>query len=768
MIKVNPGWVADDLINLQRVYRVLGDYRQALNCVSEALDIGRKLNDKRILQAGYGALGLIYESQADYASAIKWFTESLNLSVEAGNKSDISIGLYNIGLAQLGQMRFDDALRTFQEALKIAEMAGVRGITLLINEGLGNVYRAKREFAMALSCLEEASRLAEQLGDKYRLAETYWLKGETYYSIGDYLRASKLADQSFELAEQIGRPRSILWSLTLRGKVSLAQGKFDVARLALQQAIDTVEGLLDNVAADEVGRAQFIEGTRIAPYHLMIELLLREHKDREALVRAERTKARMLLGVLRDGRQDLASMMTSDEKQIDRELSARLTSLNRQLYVERQRSGSKEQRLLELNSRLDRARLEYETFRNELFAAHREPRSQRPETWHLDLDQLARLVSDHQIAFVEFVVTEERTHVFVITKAKDEPDKATKAAVDRYTVPVTKNELRELVSTFAERLGNPHIGEHSVSRRLYGLLLGPAKSLLRGKSTIVIVPDNFLWDLPFQALIQPDGKYLIQDHSVSYVPSLSVLGEMIKKTKHLSAVSVDAPPGAKAPALFALGNPSLSVQTVDRVIPSRRNEILRPLPETEAEVRTVSNFYRDGGSKVYTGADAREDRAKAEMSRYQILHFATHGILDSNGPMYSHIVLSTDEKSSDDGLLEVWEIMRLDLNADLAVLSACETARGRTGVGEGVIGLSWAFFVAGCPTTVVSQWKVHSASTAQLMIQFHRNLVSTPHGQQSTWKKANSLRQAMLALMKNPKYKDPYYWAAFVVVGDGR
>jgi len=135
--------------------------------------------------------------------------------------------------------------------------------------------------------------------------------------------------------------------------------------------------------------------------------------------------------------------------------------------------------------------------------------------------------------------------------------------------------------------------------------------------------------------------------------------------------------------------------------------------------------------------------------------------------MYSHFVLSADDKSGDDGLLEAWEIMRLDLKADLAVLSACDTARGRTGVAEGVIGISWAFFVAGCPTTVVSQWKVDSAGTAELMIEFHKNMVSKSQGQQKVWKKAEALRKAMLTLMRIPKYKDPFYWGGFVVVGAG-
>jgi CHAT domain-containing protein len=152
------------------------------------------------------------------------------------------------------------------------------------------------------------------------------------------------------------------------------------------------------------------------------------------------------------------------------------------------------------------------------------------------------------------------------------------------------------------------------------------------------------------------------------------------------------------------------------------------------------------------------------MSRYRILHFATHGLLDNHNPMYSHIVLSqADTNKDEDGLLEAWEIMEFDLRADIAVLSACETARGGTSAGEGVIGMSWAFWVAGCPTTVASQWKVDSASTSELMIEFHRNVMS-----KSESGKAEALRRAALKLLHSDKYRHPFYWAGFILMGDGR
>jgi CHAT domain-containing protein len=115
-------------------------------------------------------------------------------------------------------------------------------------------------------------------------------------------------------------------------------------------------------------------------------------------------------------------------------------------------------------------------------------------------------------------------------------------------------------------------------------------------------------------------------------------------------------------------------------------------------------------------------------------------------------------------LLEAWELMQLDLHADLAVLSACETARGRVGAGEGMIGFSWAMFIAGVPSIVVSQWKVESAGTRDLMVNFHRGLLSPG----STRTKTEALRQAALKLLKNPETSHPFYWGGFVLVGDGR
>ncbi|MGH9764656.1 MAG: CHAT domain-containing protein, partial [Blastocatellia bacterium] len=141
------------------------------------------------------------------------------------------------------------------------------------------------------------------------------------------------------------------------------------------------------------------------------------------------------------------------------------------------------------------------------------------------------------------------------------------------------------------------------------------------------------------------------------------------------------------------------------------------------------------------------------------LYIAAHGIVNNASPMYSQIVLSKAPGSKDDGILEAWEVANMNVKADLVVLAACSTAGGKVAPGEGMIGLSWAFFIAGCPATIASQWDVEADSTTKLMIEFHRQMLAGRS-------KAEALRQAELKLLKGTEYSHPFYWAPFTIVGD--
>jgi CHAT domain-containing protein len=330
-----------------------------------------------------------------------------------------------------------------------------------------------------------------------------------------------------------------------------------------------------------------------------------------------------------------------------------------------------------------------------------------------------------------------------------------------YPLEIKRKELNDRAARFRETLSQGGPGFREPARALHDLLLKPAAAQLRGKTALLIVPDGALWELPFQALQPAAARYLLDDCAIAYAPSLTALREMSK------------PRGGKkdsagSPILLAFGNPALGTQTIARARSVLMDEKLDPLPEAERQVNVMKQIYGVAKSRVYIGAEAREERAKAEAGNYRILHLATHGILNDSSPMYSHVLLArAEDAAKEDGVLEAWEIMKLNLNTDLAVLSACETARGRIGAGEGMIGLSWALFVAGCPTTVVSQWKVDSAGTTELMLEFHRRLKSQMTRPDADFSAARALRGAALKLRHTGAYRHPFYWAGFVVAGKG-
>ncbi len=309
--------------------------------------------------------------------------------------------------------------------------------------------------------------------------------------------------------------------------------------------------------------------------------------------------------------------------------------------------------------------------------------------------------------------------------------------------------LAKKVEQFHQRLANRHPDFANIARELYASLIEPANDQLSIISTICIVPDGFLWNVPFQALMSTRNRYLIEDRALYYAPSLSVLSEMDRSraSQHKRPTSI-----------IAFGNPVIGRD-------EQRNEELCPLPEAATEVTSIAKTLTAVNKKVLIGREASEQTFRVMAPTFTTIHLATHGVLDNRQPLYSHLLLTkTEGDSVNDGLLEAREIMNMNLQADLAVLSACETANGRISPGEGVIGMSWAFFVAGTRSMLVSQWKVNSSSTSKLMVNFYKELGSKLSASKPN--KALALQEASMKLMKDQRYGHPFYWASFVVVGN--
>jgi len=307
--------------------------------------------------------------------------------------------------------------------------------------------------------------------------------------------------------------------------------------------------------------------------------------------------------------------------------------------------------------------------------------------------------------------------------------------------------LKSLTASLVRALEERDAGYRERARTLYDLLLLPVEAHLQSRRKICIIPDGVLWRLPFHTLIDPQGRHVLERKTVFYAPSLRTLALA-------SARRASDPPGQ----LLAFGDPKLTRKAVADAVAFQRDANTGALPDAQREVRAIRRFYPAGAAKVLIGADASEEAFKRDAANYRVLHIAAHGLFDERAPMYSALLLSSEDDGREDGFLEAREIADLSLHGDIAILSACDTARGRYGAGEGLIGMSWALQVAGCPTAIVSQWKASSAPTARLMIAFHRHLIAGAS-------KSDALRRAALELMHDPRYAHPFYWAPFVLVG---
>lgn len=747
------------LNNIGLVHSSQGNYVQALEAFQKSLALYEAAGNKAVIARAINNLGMVHYLQRNYTQALQYFEQSMTLKEQLNDKAGAMTGLNNIGLIYAEQGDFTRALDYYQRSQKLAEELGAREVLGSILVNIGDIQSYQANYDLALKTYQHGLALAEQIGTKDLLSQALGHVGETYYSLGDFERALQYAERAGEVGRQIGSPESLWYARALAGKALSATHRLDEARNAFEEAIAVIESIRAQLAGNEQQQEQFFEN-KLSPYQGMVRLLIAQNNTGEALAYAERAKARVLLDVLQSGRVNIAKAMTAQEQERERKLNGDLVSLNVQVSHEKARSQPDSTRLADLKEQLQSTRVDYESLQTSLYVAHPELRVQRGEAQPVTADEIAALIPDSNGALLEYLVTDEKIDLFVATRRTTANQNTLELKV--YSIDIKRKELVERSERFRKQLAARDLGFRESSRKLYDLLLKPAADQLAGKSSLIVVPDDVLWELPFQALQSPQNRFLLEDCAISYAPSLTVLREMIKLRRNRNR-------NARTPvSLLAMANPALGSMAMDRVKLTPGDDRLGSLSEAENEVKALAQLYGTANSRVYVGAEAREDRFKEEAPKATILHLATHGILNNGNPLYSQVVLSQiDGKASEDGLLEAWEIMKLDLKAQLVVLSACETARGRVGAGEGVIGLTWALFVAGSPTTLVSQWKVDSASTTQLMVEFHRNLRSEFDGARKRAVTAGALRQAALKLLHTNEYRHPFYWAGFVVVGDG-
>jgi CHAT domain-containing protein/tetratricopeptide (TPR) repeat protein len=708
--------------NLGLCYQSMGNYAAALEAFGQCLQINEATETPDEPAAPLNNIGEVYRLQGAPVRAIDYYHRAYAVAAGTGEKEFMADALADEGGALLELGRTQEARRAFDRALAIGEEIHSPSVITGASAGVAEVLSRLGDRRGALQLLDQCLETAEHTEDRALEARTRRQIATLQLQEGQAAAALDLAGRAADTARRYELPEELWPALLVAGRADRALGHADAAEAALLEAVEVVEDLRAHAVGPDADRAVFLV-PHAAPYQELVSLLADSGRSWDALAVAERSKGRVLLDVLAGGRMAIGSALSAADKVEERRLEGDVLTVNSELRDLQLRPSPDAARRTVLESRRNARRLALEDWRTRQYAAHPELRVLRGESRPLAPRDVGSLLADGPTVLLEYVLCDPHAYLFVLAAGSSS---APSHAV--YRLELDSPLLVRLARDLRERLAGRNMEFTEPAARLYRALLSPARDALRGARRVVIVPDGALWDLPFQALQGPSGRFLIEDAAVSYVPSLSVLRDMqARRRAH----------GRAAGALLAIGN-----------------------PEVSSQVREIARLYDPRASAVRVDAGARESWLKAEAPHYRILHVATHGTLDDASPLYSELVLAPPAAGErDDGLLEAREILELDLGADLAVLSACETGRGRAGAGEGLIGMTWAFFVAGCPTTVASQWKVEAASTDRLMLAFHREL-------RRSRAPAEALRLAALAQLRRGAERHPFYWAGFVAMGD--
>lgn len=650
-------------------------------------------------------------------------------------------------------------LGKLQEALKSAISAKIprqRGIAL---QWIGVAQLQLHQIPRAVQSLKESLEIQAGI-DLPGQALTQQKLGEAYRDQGDPVAAREALGKALQITEEVeaiyARP-PILLDLA---RLERQQGNLPEALTRIKEAINILETVRSNLADDRLRTSFF--ASRRSYYDFWVELLMdldrqnpgQDYPD-QAFAASEKGRSRSLLDLLAKGRSELTQGISLDLRRQEEEVEARLFQIRRDLVDARSDQkkarliGSLEEQLKSFGEQQQEIEARVKT-ESPLYAQIRYPSPLRRQ-------EIQKLLQPDE-ALLEYSLGENGAYLFVVT-------------TERLTVhplkmsPARIGEEVETVRGALESQGRLSNAFLKAARRLYVALIDPAQPEIQGRRRLLIAPDGVLYHLAFEALLareayrEADCHFLIEDRTVSYVPSASVL----------SSLSEQGPPAAGSePAMrfiaFAPAYAPLSAAEertrnagVEGQQSASQGSALPDLEGARQEVAAISDLYPSPEFKVYMGAEASRENFKRTGQRTASLHFAGHGILDERRPELSSLEFT-------DGSLNVDDIFNLELKADLVVLSACRTA-GKVVTGEGLVGLTRAFLYAGAPSVIVTLWRAVDTSARDLMVEFYGNL-------HRSGDKAEALRQAKLAVIEQGRQSGrlnrPYYWAPFVLVGKPR
>ncbi len=781
------------LKSIGEIYQDTERPQQALDVFNQALTRFRQAGAKEQEGRMLTSIGGVLRGAGNPQDALAVLNQALSLHRTIGDKKGQAESLQEIGALHLAAGEHQRALEALQQALPLWKETGDNWHIETTLNGIGAAFNALGQPQKALEVLKqaralqkggEANPVAVAPGEGKNIntgseAQTLSSIGAAYSSNNQPQEALTVLAEALQMSREAGNKAVEAGTLSNIAAVEESQGQLDEAAAHMSQALSLVEEMRESLGASSTAKVAFLQ-SNLFQYHAYVNLLLKQKKEAEAFAWAQKTKARSLLDLMAGGKVNLSRGVSDREAQRERELKWKLGQLNRKLISEAIGTDPNAARIESLKRETTQTEAALETFTDALYVKYPELARKRVAQT-VSLQDVAKFLPP-DTALLEYVVLKARstdqTVLFCVTVEGGQ------ARVAVYRIALTRKQLSERLADFRTACSQPGSSYEEKARALYDVLIAPAARQLQGRKRLVICPDGPLWEAPFQALMARseatgDAQFLIERHEVSYAYSATAMQSAL-------LVKRDAGTAKPARTLLALANPSFGgaeraagsvaggkerpiIANLRPIITNLReigtgfvrgDGSIAPLPGTQLEADAIKSSFPD--AVISTGEKAQEATAKEQGGRFRYLHFATHGVLNDASPLESSIVLAQPlAGAKEDGFLTAREIFDLDLPAEMVVLSACNTARGDQRSGEGVVGLSWALFVAGAPTQVLSQWAVADASTAQLMKSFYTNLKAGNA-------KGETLRAASLSLMQDGQHAHPFYWAPFVLLGDWR
>ncbi|HEX7333933.1 MAG TPA: CHAT domain-containing protein [Pyrinomonadaceae bacterium] len=741
---------------LAYVYDLQNECAQSLQHAKAVLALGKE-RKSAYLGRDTGNVGGAYACLGDMTEAINYYNQALEISADPQNPDPANLASLLINIAEAKVSNYAEALPLLERASTLSESIANPTMKMRVLLGLGALHQENGNHAKALELTKAALKIAQQTGVAVLEGNSWNLLGRIHFSMSGVAQAAEAHRRALDLGERTNTPQVVWHALAGLAAVFEKQGKVEQAVQHYQRAIETIEDVRSRIGISE-DRASFL-ADKVGIYKKLIDLLVASEGKQPAAVEAfryvERARARAFLDSLAEARVDVENAAPELTKR-QQELQQRISQLTTQLIKERAQETSKQDKtkIAELEKGLSQADTELADWLREL--RRRNPRYaalKYPEP--ITLAAAQRLLDDETI-LLSYSLAEPQSFLFAVTRnsfqVKRLPSEAT---------------LRESVHKFLTAItdrNNPAPVEyrHQVAR-LSQYLLQPVSAMLAGKKRLVVVADGALHRLPFEALLLPGAPahgdlrklpYLIRRFAISYAPSASVLAELQDEQR-----------AAASRGFIGFGDPVYEQRADSGIASALRGGgvgrvNLQPLPHSREEINGIAKLFADDERAVFFAEDASEENVKApeRLSRYRMVHFSTHGYVNEARPRFSGLLLSSPQtnRQLEDGLLSAYEVFNLKLQADLVVLSACETGLGKEVKGEGLMSLMRAFMYAGASSVVISLWNVNDESASDLMIRFYRNL-------KTGMSKGEALRQAQLETINDNGF--PFFWAPFILVG---